>query len=554
MRQERRKIHMKKRIFSGILLVCLMFIGLFVGHKVISVSDHNPEDSEYQKVMKHLEVIAGQEHPSGTEEIEQVRQYLLDVLDGLECSYETETFEASGDRFHPDDRKVEYTNLLVTIDVPTTTDGVLMVSHYDSTYGGPGAADDGISVASMLVALEQSLNAYQAGTLKNDMYYLFTDGEENGMQGASYFVSEHPDMKESVKLVANFEARGNKGALLMFQTSPDNNNLLRQLKKAVSHLDSFSVAASLYATMPNYTDLTEFLDAGYASCLDFAMIDGSETYHQSTDNFENISRDSAYRYYETITEIARYFGSSDLDALTDEEDAVFFPTVGGSVSIFSSSFAKVSMIILSVMLFMWMVLMIWKKKIHGIEFLKALILLIAGMLVAFLISKGCLYYLDSLWKTDVTVAEAMDLMGKWNVIQGIVICVLVTLVTVVISKYVKSHQEHLLFAMILCAAGGIALMILFDSLIYLFLLPLFLLLIQSVIIYFMEQHGKNVQVVNWLFACFMVMTMSVILYPLLKVILDALGNQFMLYLALVEAFGVYLVNACFAGNLKGEKH
>ena len=97
-------------------------------------------------------------------------------------------------------------------------------------------------------------------------------------------------------------------------------------------------------------------------------------------------------------------------------------------------------------------------------------------------------------------------------------------------------------------------MILFDSLIYLFLLPLFLLLIQSVIIYFMEQHGKNVQVVNWLFACFMVMTMSVILYPLLKVILDALGNQFMLYLALVEAFGVYLVNACFAGNLKGEKH
>lgn len=544
------KRKMKKRIFLGIILVCMMFVGLYIGHRTISVSKCDRNNLEYQKVMKHLEVISQEVHPSGTEEIERVRQYSLEVLDELECSYTKETFEARGYSSVSGSRNVEFSNILVAIDVPGTTDGVLMVSHYDSTPGGPGAADDGISVASMLVALEQSMNAYKAGTLKNDMYYLFTDGEELGMYGAAHFVNKHSDMQEYVKLVVNFEARGNKGSLLMFQTSSNNNRMLRQLKKAVSNLDAFSVAASLYETMPNDTDLTLFLDAGYTSCLNFAMIDGSETYHQNTDNFENISYDSAYRYYKTVTEIADYFGSSDLDTLIDDENAVFFPTIGGKVFVLSSSFANVSTILLTALLLLWIGILIWKKKIHGIELLKAFVLPVVSILVAFLFGKGYLHYIKSISETKETIAGAMDFLGKMNVAQAVLVCILVTFLTAIISKLVKSSQEHFLLAMIICAAGGIALMVLFDCLIYLFLIPLFLLLVQSVTVYFMQEHGKKTQGVNWFFAVIMIITMSVILYPLMKVIFDALGNDFMLYFALVEAFGVYMVNVCFMGNWK----
>lgn len=539
---------MKKRFLLGMILVCMLLCGLMIGHRTITVTKSDQSNAEYQKVMKHLEVIAKEAHPSGTEEIERVRHYLKDVFDGLGCNYIEESFHTKSNRFAAVIPDVEFVNLLVTIDVPETTDGVMLVSHYDSTSGGPGAADDGISVASMLVALEQSMNAYQAGTLKNDMYFLFTDGEEMGMVGAAYFVNNHTDMQEHIKLVANFEARGNDGTLLMFQTSPNNNNLLRQLKKAVSNLDAFSVTASLYERMPNYTDLTEFLDAGYTSCLDFAMIDGSETYHQNTDNFENISHDSAYRYYETVTEVSDYFGSSDLDLLTDDEDGVFFPTVLGKVFILSSSFANVSIILLSILALLWILIFIMKKKMHGIEIWKAFALLIVVILMAAVFNKGYLYCIKPILEVNRPVAEAMDLLGKVNVVQAALICLLVTFLTVGISKHVKSHQEHILFAMIICVVGGIALMVLLDCLIYLFLLPLFILLVQSVTIYYMEEHGKKIQGVNWFFTLSMIIAMSVILYPLMKVIFDAFGNDFMLYLALVEAFGVYMVNVCFIGN------
>ncbi|MFV0352666.1 MAG: M28 family peptidase, partial [Oscillospiraceae bacterium] len=54
---------------------------------------------------------------------------------------------------------------------------------------------------------------------QNDVYFLFTDGEEVGLLGAADFVRTQPQYAKEVDLLFNFEARGNAGALVMFETS-----------------------------------------------------------------------------------------------------------------------------------------------------------------------------------------------------------------------------------------------------------------------------------------------------------------------------------------------
>lgn len=542
---------MKKRILLGLALFCMLLCGLWMGHITITETKVDENNSEYQKVMSHLEVIAKEVHPTGTEANESVRKYLRSEFERLECDVTEESFEATAWTDVTGRTEVPFVNFLITIDVPDTTDGVMLVSHYDSTPGGPGAADDGISVAAMLVSLEQSMEAYKAGTLTNDMYYLFTDGEELGLVGARYFVNQHSDMKEYVKLVVNFEARGNDGALLMFQTSPNSNKLIRQLKKAVDKVDGFSVAAQIYETMPNDTDLTIFLDEGFTSCLNFAMIDGSETYHQATDTFENINRDSTYMYYETVTELAKYFSTADLDGLIDDQDAVYFPTIGGSIFVLSSTFANNATIILAVLVVAWASVLAVKKKVSGKELLKSLGLFVVSMLGIALFTKVYLGVLNNVVKCDRPIEAEMELIANINVGLAVAVCLLVTAITVYISKYAKSHQEYLIVAMIICALGGIALKVLFDSIIYVFLIPLFILLVQSIALYYLAESGRG-QYTKWVNLCMaisMIVAMSVVLYPFVKVVFDCFNNAFISYYVLLEVLGVYLVNVCFIGNM-----
>lgn len=171
-------------------------------------------------------------------------------------------------------------------------------------------------------------HAKSKNQLKNDIYFLFTDAEEIYLWGADTFVKDNPDMINNIDLVINLEARGNSGTLLMFQTSDRNMGLAKALDKAVSHNTMFSFITAIYKTMPNDTDLTRFLDTGYPG-MNFAMVGGSENYHQNTDNYKNLDRDSAYMYFKTTTGLADYLSTVDLNTLESKEDAVYFPFLKG---------------------------------------------------------------------------------------------------------------------------------------------------------------------------------------------------------------------------------
>ena len=98
---------------------------------------------------------------------------------------------------------------------PSGKKALMLCAHYDSVPTGPGASDNAAGVAVVL----ETLRALKAGPpLERDVIALFPDGEENGFHGSRLFVDEHPWAKD-VSVVLNFDARGNSGPSIMFETS-----------------------------------------------------------------------------------------------------------------------------------------------------------------------------------------------------------------------------------------------------------------------------------------------------------------------------------------------
>lgn len=211
-------------------------------------------------------------------------------------------------------------NLLVKINGTAPRGSLMFVSHYDHVKGAPGAADDALAVACMLHLMEETAKQ----PLANDVYFLYTDGEENGLLGAADFVETQPAYADEIDVLLNFEARGNSGAMLMFETSGKDYELVRQFKNNVPQPVTLSIATAIYAMMPNGTDYTEFKNAGYHG-LNFAMIEGDETYHQPTDTLENLNKDTAWQYYQTMTALGSHFGNADLEAIENTQEALYFP-------------------------------------------------------------------------------------------------------------------------------------------------------------------------------------------------------------------------------------
>lgn len=356
---------MKKAIAIVTLLVVLA-AGVFIGYRQIkpySRPADASQDEGYNQILQDVEAMTVVPHTAGSPENEKVREYIVERAQSLGLEAEIQPFEmdmkaiieeweadysepsneafrnavdaAVKDggyssmeemlrklRFNAGDADILYlNNILVKIEGQAEGGAVMFVSHYDSVVTAPGAADDGLAVACMMQLMEKLATGQPP---RNDVYFLFTDGEENGLLGAAHFVRAFSQYASEIDVLFNFEARGNRGALLMFETSANNYELVRHYVQAVPQPVTFSLATAIYAQMPNGTDFTEFKDTGYYG-LNFAMIEGDETYHQPTDNIENLNRDTAYQYYQTMMALGEYFAAANLDDIQHGQDAVFFP-------------------------------------------------------------------------------------------------------------------------------------------------------------------------------------------------------------------------------------
>lgn len=361
-------------------IVITLIIGIALGLWQVMpppVDEASPNYPAYQQMMENIQSMATEPRPSGSEKLTDVRAWLVGEIEGMGLAPILEDavftaaeladlrvarYDMTKDEWWAENRErierdhnihnvddwfayvsgadadgiLRLQNILVKLEAPEAEQTVLFVAHYDSVAAGPGAGDNMLSVCAMLEAMREQAIQYASantsnGELKTNLYFLFADGEEQFMLGARAFTQEHPAFIDTIDMVINFDTRGSRGALLLYETSPEAYAMVRHVNQLSAKPIGFSLAAAVYARMNNYTDLTVFLDHGYRG-INLAAIEGVENYHRPTDTYDNLHSSTAWHYLDTSMALANYTSRNSLAGLRDSSStAVYFPFMRGMV-------------------------------------------------------------------------------------------------------------------------------------------------------------------------------------------------------------------------------
>ena len=225
----------------------------------------------------------------------------------------------------------------IVVDVPGKSERTMaLMAHYDSatveadenghqqiTDGTSlGAADDGYGVA----AIVETLRAIKAEGRQpeNSLKIVITDGEEVGLVGARNEMRHHRADYENVDLVLNLEARGTSGPALMFETSPNNSAVAGYFLSHVEQPATGSLLPSLYARMPNTTDMAALIPEGF-TVLNIAAIGEADHYHHATDAPRYVDHSTLQHYGDQVLGLTRAWAfDGQAPTLTADGDLHFF--------------------------------------------------------------------------------------------------------------------------------------------------------------------------------------------------------------------------------------
>lgn len=322
-----------------------------------AAQDHlNQQGFSVDNVRDHLGVIARAPHPTGSDEIKVVRDYLLNTLRQLGGEAQVQQVDMAAVMFSAQlFARVE--NVVARFPGSNSKGSgskdsgkaLMLLSHYDSFDHANGASDDGYGVATILETLRVLLNK---GPLDNDVIVVFSDAEERGTLGIKAFVEHHAYAKD-VGLVINFEARGSSGPVRLFETSANNSALLAEFAKAAPFPIADSFFYSLYSIMGNYTDMTVTKNEGLPG-LNLAFSEGFYDYHTMGDTVENIDNDSLVHAGTYALALTEHFANQSLPVIA-ATDEVFFNLSGNTFVHYPMALAYIPalLVLLGFMALLW---------------------------------------------------------------------------------------------------------------------------------------------------------------------------------------------------------
>lgn len=278
---------MRLGLLFGVLLVALALAALSLRTPVPAPATAPATAFSAERAMADVRQIARAPHPLGSAEHDRVRAYLNARMTQLGLSPQVQTGPLSPEAVRrlerwdidPAAAGHQVRNLVgVLPGRDRSLPPIMMMAHYDSVPGSPGAADDAAGVAAIL----ESVRAIRArGLAERDLVVLITDAEELNLDGARAFFGDHP-LRDRVGAVINLEARGGGGRAFMFETGPGNAETVARFADAAARAPggaaSSSLAVFVYEMMPNGTDFTIPKRRGIGG-LNFAFIGRPDQYH-----------------------------------------------------------------------------------------------------------------------------------------------------------------------------------------------------------------------------------------------------------------------------------
>ena len=265
-----------------------------------------------ERAFADLQLVAAEPHAAGSPAQARVREYIIGQI-------QAQGFEAVTETSGP------VSNILVRLPGTDSTGTLLVTGHYDSHPPAPGAGDDGLSTVAMLEALRVLKTRLP---LRNNVLFLFTDGEELGWLGASAFLYAHPEASNEIGVVMCFDGRPGNGPLVLWETSPNDAWVVRQMTW---------LPLSLYAGSwtnrsergERDTDFSIFSEAGFTG-VEMENAEAGTLYHTPGDVPAAISPALLQSFGRTMLALTSRFGSIDMLGHTSDHDLAFFtlPLVG----------------------------------------------------------------------------------------------------------------------------------------------------------------------------------------------------------------------------------
>jgi hypothetical protein len=241
-------------------------------------------DFNTARALERLERVLGDQrpHPVDSAANDDVRERLLGELRAIGLTARVaESFTCNGAAAAQTVSCARIRNVVATIG-PAEGRHVLLVSHYDSTPTGPGAADDGIGIAAML----EVAALLRDRPLDRPVSFLFNEGEETGLIGARAFLDKDP-LAARVDSLVNLESRGTTGPAIMFETSRPNGRAIRHYARSAAGPSGNSLTTDFSRLIPNQTDVAVLKERPW-TILNFAIIGNETRYHSFDDTVANL--------------------------------------------------------------------------------------------------------------------------------------------------------------------------------------------------------------------------------------------------------------------------
>ncbi len=255
-------------------------------------------------------------HPVGSPANRRLRDGLRLHLEELGLATEVQTRVVCND----DGFCAEVDNILAWIEGGPDT--VMLAAHYDSVPAGPGAADDGSGVVTVLEIAR--LLAERPAPPRNTLLFLLEDGEEAGLLGAKAF-ADHA-RAASLKALVNLEARGSGGASLAFETNGSGavlGELLAEMPKPVAG----SLFSSVYALLPSTTSFAEHAHDDVLA-VNLAFLDEVAGYHTPHDTVARLDPRSLQHQGDAALALIEALADRDLSPSSPDSPRVWFSWLG----------------------------------------------------------------------------------------------------------------------------------------------------------------------------------------------------------------------------------
>jgi len=323
----------------------LIFLGLagYISMKQLDTPSVIPASAEEtmfssERAFRHYQVIGKKPRPVGSEEIKNIRDYIIGEVKKIGYHPEVQDTVFQGTYAWSRSRIAKLENIIVKVPGSQSSKAILVVGHYDSVFAGPGAGDNGISIVSMLEIL-RALKSQPP--LKNDIIFLFSDAEEIGLMGAQAFLYKHP-YAQDVGFVINSDAGGGKpaGPSLLIETGNFNPLVMAEFSRTGSGIFSSSLTSYVWQKMPNSSDFSIFQKAGIPG-FNLMYIGDWVYYHLPSDNIGRVDPESIQHHGSGILALINHFGAKNLNDYQknpDQEASVYFSVFGHTIH-YSNAFA-----------------------------------------------------------------------------------------------------------------------------------------------------------------------------------------------------------------------